>query len=66
MAWTTAEETRIQAIEELLNKLQTAINNLMSKQQMRQLLLIKEEEINTLKERVTALEAQIAVLQGSL
>jgi polyhydroxyalkanoate synthesis regulator phasin len=66
MAWTTAEEKRIQAIETAINQLQTAVSNLMSKQQMRQLLLLRQEEIDTMKERITALETQIATLQGQL
>jgi polyhydroxyalkanoate synthesis regulator phasin len=66
MAWTTAEEKRIQAIETAINQLQTAVSNLMSKQQMRQLLLLRQEEIDTMKERITALETQVATLQGQL
>ena len=45
MALTSAEIKRIIAIEEQINKNQVAISNLMSKQQFRQLLLIKEQEI---------------------
>jgi hypothetical protein len=42
------------------------VNNLMSKTQMSQLLAIKEQEITALQSRVSSLEAQVAVLQGSL
>ena len=66
MAWTTSETVRIEAIEETLNEVQMAITNLMSKQQMRQMLLLKQEEIDALTRRVIALESQITVLQGRI
>lgn len=66
MSFTAAENTRITAIEELLNQVQIAITNLMSKQQMKQLLLIKQAEIDTLTQRVEALETQVATLQSSI
>lgn len=66
MAWTAAESQRVEAIEEMLNSLQIAINNLASKQQLRQLLLIRQEEIDSLKLRVTDLETQVAALQSQL
>jgi len=66
MAFTAAEEIRLKAIEEMLNTLQTAIANTMSKQQMRQLLLVKQKEVDELTTRVAALESQITVLQGTL
>lgn len=66
MAWTTAEESRIVAIEEMLNLVQVAVGNLMSKQQMRQLLLIKQAEVDALTERVESLESQVSTLQSQL
>ncbi len=66
MAFTDAEEIRIQAIEEMINRLQTAISNTMSKQQMRQLLLLKQNEIDALTTRVATLESAIQVLQSSI
>lgn len=66
MPLSAAEELRIQAIETMLNKLQTAVNNLMSKQQMRQLLLVKQKEVDGLTSRIATLESQIQTLQGSL
>ena len=64
MAWTDAETIRIETIEDIINKLQIAINNLASKKQMQQLLLLKQNEINSLIERITALESQITILQN--
>ena len=66
MAWTEAENDRVVAIENLLNEVQTAISNLMSKAQMRQLLLIKQSEVDALTQRVEALEAQVRTLQSRL
>lgn len=66
MAWTSAENTRVTAIETMLNKVQTAISKLMTKQQMRQLLLIKQKEVDALTLRVAALEEQVAALQSKL
>ena len=66
MSWTDAEETRIQAIETILNNLQIAVNNLMSKQQVRQLLLIKQNEIDSLTQRIETLESQVTNLQNTL
>lgn len=64
MAWTDAETSRINTLEEALNDLATAINHLASKQQLRQLLLIKQTTIDALTLRVASLEAQIATLQS--
>lgn len=66
MALTTAETERIEAIETMLNNLQTAISNLASKQQIRQLILIKQQEIDELTARVASLESQVVILQSSL
>jgi len=66
MAWTEAENTRVTTLEEAVNDLSTAISNLMTKTQMRQLLLIKQREIDSLGNRVAALEAQVRILQQNL
>jgi len=66
MAWSDAETERVQAIETMLNNLQVAISNLASKQQIRQLLLLKQQEIDALTVRVASLETQITALQASL
>ncbi len=66
MALTDAENQRITTIEELLNKVQVAISNLASKQQLTSLLLIKQTEINSLTQRVATLEAEVQALQSKL
>jgi len=66
MAWTSGETTRIVTIEEAINTLQTVANNLMTKRQMRQLLAIKQGEVDSLTQRVISLESQLAVLQSRL
>lgn len=57
--------TRLTALENAVNDLQTAITNLASMAQLRQLNLIKQEEIEALQQRVADLETQIEVLQTS-
>lgn len=66
MAWTSKETSRVQAIEEMLNKLQVAIKNLASKTQLRQLTLIRQTEVDELTERVESLEEQVSNLQNAL
>ena len=66
MAWTSAETQRITTLEEVVNDLQIAVANLMSKTQMRQLLLVKQREVEALTTRIEALESQLTLLQGSL
>ena len=66
MAFTDAENQRILTIEETLNDCQTAINNLMTKTQMRQLIMIKQGEIDALTKRVEDLESQLTILQSKL
>jgi polyhydroxyalkanoate synthesis regulator phasin len=64
MAFTAAEESRINAIEVLLTKAQTAITNLASQKQLRTLVVLKQKEIDDLTVRVTALESQVTALQS--
>ena len=63
MAFTAAEEKRIQAIEASLNDLQTAVNNLATKTQLKQLLNIRQSEIEELKSKVATLESEVITLQ---
>lgn len=58
-------EARLNAIEKAINEIQIAITNLASMAQLRQLNVIKQAEINDLKERVTRLESELQVLQNS-
>jgi len=54
---------RIELIEATLNDVQTALNNLASKAQLKALLNIRQSEINTLQAQVTELQTQIVALQ---
>lgn len=64
MSLTATEEKRIQAIESAINDLQTALNALATRAQLKQLTNIRQNEIEDLKARVTALETQVSVLQN--
>jgi predicted nucleic acid-binding Zn-ribbon protein len=64
MAWTATEEKRIQAIELKLNELQEALNALATKAQLKQLVNIRQSEIETLKSQVASLQAQVLALQS--
>jgi len=66
MAFTDAEEIRIQTIEDTLNSLMTSITNLVAKEQMRQLLLLKQRELDAAVVRIASLESQLEVLQSRL
>lgn len=57
-------EDRLSTIETKVNDIQSALNNVASKQTMKSLAAIKQAEVEALKDRVTALESQIAILQG--
>jgi polyhydroxyalkanoate synthesis regulator phasin len=63
MAWTEAESTRIETIETVVNQLQTAITRLASKQQLQQLMLLKQAEITSLTNRIAALERAVELLE---
>ncbi len=64
MALTSAEEARVEAIEEAINRILTWIDGLASKAQLRQLTLLKQTEIDQHTQRITALEAQVTLLQN--
>lgn len=57
---------RIQTIEDKLNEIQTALNNLIPKKIVNAAIALKQQEIDTLQTRVTTLESQIAILQANL
>ena len=59
-------QERIETIEDTLNDMQDAVNNLATKAQLKQLTNIWQSEITDLQDRVTALESQVATLQASL
>lgn len=66
MAWTSAESDRIATLETVINQLQTAVTNLAAKQQLQQLLILKQAEVDELTSRVEALERMVAILQNAL
>lgn len=66
MAWTDAESDRIATLETVINQLQIAVTHLAAKQQLQQLLLLKQAEIEELTNRVESLERMVAILQQAL
>lgn len=63
MSWTDAEKKRIEAIESMMNKIQTAVGLLASQTQLRSLSALRQKEINDLTSRIVALESQVSILQ---
>jgi len=59
-----ALEDRILAIEEAISDLQEALNALATKQQLKQLVLLRTQNQNALEIRIASLETQIALLQS--
>jgi polyhydroxyalkanoate synthesis regulator phasin len=66
MSWSDSEESRIAALETLLNKVQIAVTNLAAKQQLRQLTLLKQNEVDALTTRIEALERMVTLLENAL
>ena len=66
MAWTDAETSRVATIEETLSMLQTAVSNLLAKQQFRLLSALKQGDVDSLTSRIGILEAEITSLQERL
>ena len=66
MAMTTAEVARINTLESAINDMWTAVNNLMTKEQMRQLILIKQNELDAALARIDSLETQVETLQNKI
>lgn len=61
---TTAE--RLQAVENAIVGLQTAIKNLASSKQVSQLGLLKQADITDLQTRVTQLETSVQIIQDTI
>jgi len=53
---------RIVAIENAINELQTALNNLATRRLVKNLASVRQDEIDDLKTRVESLESQVALL----
>jgi hypothetical protein len=66
MALTDSEEARMELIEETINKLLTWVRNLVDKQQFRQLMLIRQQEIDAINDRLTAIEARLDLITSTL
>lgn len=66
MAWSADEKERVLQIEQEINKIQVALTNVASTKQLKTLLVLKQNEIDALTTRVTALESQLALLQSSV
>tara|TARA_Y100000310_G_C20654536_1_gene801305 strand:- start:296 stop:499 length:204 start_codon:yes stop_codon:yes gene_type:complete len=66
MAMTDAEVARINTLESAINDMWTAVNNLMTKEQMRQLILIKQNELDAALARIDSLETQVETLQNKI
>ncbi len=63
MAWTDSETARVNAIESMLNKIQTVITKLASQAQLRSLSALRQTELNDLKADVETLKTQVSILQ---
>ena len=57
-------EARILIIEDTLNDIQTALNALATKRQMKALLNIRQQEIIDLQNQVESLQSQVTALQS--
>jgi polyhydroxyalkanoate synthesis regulator phasin len=66
MALTDAELARLELIEDSLNKILINLDKTISKQQFRQLNLLRQTEITDLTARVVQLESQVAVIVNRL
>ena len=55
---------KLDAMIKVINDIQVAMTHLAAKAQLRQLTLLNQTDINDLKNRVSSLETQIAILQA--
>jgi polyhydroxyalkanoate synthesis regulator phasin len=62
MAWTDAENRRVQEIEKGLSKHGTALGNVASKRQLHHMLTLLQKENAELNARIDALESQLTML----
>ena len=65
MTTSTITLEEYQALARAVINIQTALNNVASKQQLRQLYALRQQEIEEIKARLDTIEAQIEILQGS-
>lgn len=71
MSWSESETRRVEAIEDMLNEIQVALNNLASKTQLKSLLSLRQSELDTLaalilelQQEITAIKARLDVLES--
>ena len=64
MSFSTQEEARIATIEEKLNELQTVMSRFVTIAQMKQVLLVKQQEVDQAVADIASLQTQVAVLQS--
>ncbi len=64
MAWTTAEENRVAALESLVNTMMVTIEELATKLMLSQTTTILEFDIQTIQGRLDTIDSEIAILQG--
>jgi polyhydroxyalkanoate synthesis regulator phasin len=62
MAWTDAENRRVQEIEKAISEHGVALGNLASKRQLNHMLTLLTKENAELKARIDALESQLEML----
>ena len=56
--------SRVATLEDAMKNLQVIVSGKGSKQQLRQAMTINSQEVTELQERVDALEAQVAIING--
>jgi len=56
-------EEKIDFLTKILNNVQVAITNLAAKEQLKQLTLLKQKDIDDLKNRVSDLENEVSLLK---
>ena len=64
MAWTTAEENRVAALESLVATMMTTIEELATKLMLSQTTTILEFDIQTIQGRLDTIDSEITILQG--
>jgi hypothetical protein len=64
MAWTTAEENRVAALENLVDTMMQTIEELATKLMLSQSTLILEKKDQDLQDEIDSLRTQVEILQG--
>ncbi len=64
MAWTTAEENRVAALESLVDTMMTTIEELATKLMLSQTTLILESDLQDITGRLDTIDSEITILQA--